>query len=90
MIVKVIMLVELFLKIIMLKLGEINLEKGVIRNYDCKSDLEGCYKSDYKNYCKDNYKGNCRGDYRIDYRRDYKGDFGSNYKSDCKRDFGSK
>ena len=42
-IVKVIMLVELFLKIIMLELGEINLEKGVIRNYDYKSDLEGCY-----------------------------------------------
>ena len=36
-IVKVIMLVELFLKIIMLELGEINLEKGVIRNYDYKS-----------------------------------------------------
>lgn len=42
-IVKVIMLVELFLKIIMLKLGEVNLEKEVIRNYDYKSDLEGCY-----------------------------------------------
>ena len=42
-IVKIIMLVELFLKIIILKLGEINLEKGVIRNYDCKSDSEGCY-----------------------------------------------
>lgn len=32
--VKIIMLVELFLKIIILKLREINLEKGVIRNYD--------------------------------------------------------
>ena len=42
-IVKVIMLVELFLKMIILKLGEINLERGVIRNYDYKSDLEGCY-----------------------------------------------
>ena len=42
-IVKIIMLVELFLKIIILKLGEINLENGVIRNYDYKSDLKGCY-----------------------------------------------
>lgn len=42
-IVKVIMLVELFLKIIILKLGEIHLENGVIRNYDYKSGLEGCY-----------------------------------------------
>lgn len=42
-IVKVIMLVELFLKIIMLKLGEVNLENGVIRNYDYKSDLKDCY-----------------------------------------------
>ena len=80
-IVKIIMLVELFLKIIMLKLGEVNLENGVIRNYDYKSDLEGYYQSDYKN----NYKGDCRGDYKVnyridyirDYRRDYKGDFGS-------------
>ena len=47
-IVKIIMLVELFLKIIILKLGEVNLEKGVIRNYDCKSDLEGCYKTYHK------------------------------------------
>ena len=77
-IVKVIMLMELFLKIIILKLEEINLEKGVIRNYDYKSDLESCYQSDYK----DNYGGDCRGDYIRD--------FGSNYKSDCKGDFGSK
>ena len=47
-IVKVIVLVELFLKIIMLKLGEINLERRVIRNYDYKSDLEGCYKTYHK------------------------------------------
>ena len=77
-IVKVIMLVELFLKIIILKLWEINLEKGVIRNYYYKSDLEGCYKSDCKSDCKGDYRG------------DYRGDFGSNYKSNYKGDFGSK
>ena len=89
-IVKIIMLVELFLKIIILKLGEVNLEKGVIRNYDCKSD----YKDNYKGNCRGDYKGNYRIDYRRDYIRDcridYRRDFGSNYKSDCKRDFGNK
>lgn len=79
-IVKVIMLVELFLKIIMLKLGEVNLEKGVIRNYDYKSDLGGCYKSDYKS----DYENNLIDYYKRDHKSDYKDDYEDDYEDDYK------
>ena len=41
-------MINILLIEIILKLGEINLEKGIIRNYDYKSDLEGCYKTYHK------------------------------------------